>query len=340
MTRTGQDKRITQRDVARYAGISQSTVSLVLRQGIGHAVPAETVARIEAAARELGYVPNSMAQALKTRRSMTLACVIPDIANPFYPPFVRGIQGVAEQADYDVITINTDGLADREQRFLRWALQGRVDGIIGVFFTLKARMFQPLLNAGIAVARVETQPKTVGPLPIDNIFVDNGAAARAMARYLLARGHRRIGIASGLGGPQLARVEGFRYGVAAGGGQTTIALDESFNEDGGYRAGLQLLAQPQRPTAIAATNDLLAIGVLGACRDAGLSVPGDIAVSGFDDIPAARLVTPALSTISIFQDQLGQSAAAMVLQRLGPEGFQAPSTSREMPYRLIERAST
>ena len=335
-----QKGRVTQRDVARLLGISQSTVSLVLRRVEGHAVPVETVARIEAAARELGYVPNSMARALKTRRSMTIACVIPDIANPFYPPFVKGIQTVADGAGYDVITVNTDGLADREQRFLQWAMQGRADGIVGIFFTLKAPMFEPLLSAGVAVARVETQAKAVGPLPLDNIFVDNYSAARAVGRFLLARGHRHVGMISGVGGPQEARLAGFREAIAAAAGKIEVVLDDAFDEAGGYRAALQLIAREPRPTAIAAANDLLAIGALAACHEAGLAVARDIAVTGFDDIPAARLVTPALTTVSIFQDQIGRSAAATVLQRLGHEGFRAPSTSREMPYRLIKRAST
>lgn len=340
MSGSQEHRRVTQRDVARALGMSQSTVSLVLRRVAGHAVPQDTVERIEAAARELGYVPNSMAQALKTRRSFTIACVIPDISNPFYPPFVRGVQTVADEASYDVITVNSDGQPDREQRFLRWAMQGRVDGIVGIFFTLRAPMFEPLLRAKIAVARVETEAKAIGVLPIDNIFVDNRAAARGLARFLLDRNHHRFGAISGTGGPQSNRIEGFREAIGGGGGTLDVALDEHFDEEGGYRAALQLLSRSPRPTAIAAANDLLAIGALSACRDRGLTVGRDIAVTGFDDIPAARLVTPALTTISIFQDQLGQSAAASVLQRLGHGGFNAPSTSREMPYRLIERAST
>ena len=106
------------------------------------AVPGNTLARIKGAAAKLGYVPNRFAQALKTNRTMTVACIVPDITNPFYPALIRGIQSVFERASYDVISVNTDGLADRERHFLDWSLTGRVDGLIGVFWTLRATDFR------------------------------------------------------------------------------------------------------------------------------------------------------------------------------------------------------
>src|SRR5665213_2506959 len=119
-------KRATQRDVARIAGVSQAAVSMVLSGGGTTSIPAETWQRITDAARELGYAPNRFAQALKTSRTMTVACVVPDITNPFYPSLVRGIQSVTDGLNYDLITVNTDGLAERERHFLDWLRQGRV----------------------------------------------------------------------------------------------------------------------------------------------------------------------------------------------------------------------
>lgn len=303
-------------------------------------MPAPTLARVEQAVRDLGYVPNRAAQALRTRRTMTLACVIPDIANPFYPPFLRGLQQVADDAAYDVISVNTDGTEDREQRFLRWARQGHVDGVAGIFFTLHARSFEPLINAGIPVARIETAPKVNGTLQIDNLFVDNARASQEMVRYLLGRGHRRIALISGRGGPRPTRVQGYGAAMKDAGVPVRIIDADAFNEEDGFRATTRLLREGQRPTAIFAVNDLMAIGAMMALREAGLSVPADVAVAGFDDIPAARLVTPSLTTVTQFQDELGRQAATTLIARLRGQDPATEGTSREMPFRLVERQST
>ena len=332
-------RRATQKDVARRAGVSQATVSTVLAGSGSHAIPETTSARVQQAVRDLGYVPNRSAQVLKTRRTMTLACVVPDIANPFYPPFLRGLQEVADEGNYDVISINTDGAADREARLLNWAMQGRIDGMAGVFFTLSAGAFKHLLDAGMAVVRVEAAAKNCGPLPIDNLYVDGVRASAEVVSFLLGRGHRSIAMISGIGGPQEHRVRGYRDMMGAAGEQPRIALDPSFNEDGGFRATRELLRDGPRPTAVVAVNDLMAIGSMAAIREAGLQVTGDVAVTGFDDIPAARLVTPALTTVAQFQDDLGRQAARILIERLD-KGGAVGGTSREMPFRLIERQST
>jgi LacI family transcriptional regulator len=288
MTSASRPKRTTQRDVARLAGVSQTTVSMVMSGSVSPSIPQETWDRVLTAARGLNYTPNRFAQALKTNRTMTVACVVPDISNPFYPALLRGVHAVADEADYDVITINTDGAADRERRFLRWCLQGRIDGVVGVFFTLHAPDFKPLTEAGIGIVRVEASVKKGGPLPIDNLYVDNHAAAEAVS---------------------------------------------------GYRATRRLLNEGNHGTAIFAANDLMAVGAMAAIHGAGLKIPSDIAVAGFDDIFAARIVTPALTTVAQSQYELGTAAAEMLLDRLQGRN-PAEGTSREMPFRLIERQST
>ena len=339
MVDVSRPRRVTQRDVARLAGVSQTTVSLVLSGASTTSIPPETLERVQAAMRELGYVPNRWAQALKTNRTMTIACVVPDISNPFYPSLLRGLQAVADDAGYDVITVNTDGTAEREQRFLNWSLEGRVDGVIGVFFTLRAADFKPLTDADIGVVRIESSTKKDGPLPVDNLFIDNEAAAAAMTRHLIARGYRRIAMIAGIGGPQEGRLRGYEAALVEAGRKPLIVADEAFNEDGGFRAAQQLLAQANRPDAIFAANDLMAIGAMAAARDAGFAIPDDVAIAGFDDIFAARLVTPALTTIAQFQYDLGAAAAEVLLDRLR-RGNVGPGTSQAMPFRLIERSST
>src|SRR5579871_2588375 len=140
-------KRATQMDIAQRVGVSQATVSMVLGGAPPSSISAETYERVVGAARELGYVPNRSAQALRTSRTKTIAVVVPDISNPFYPSLLRGVQSVADRARYDVMTVNTDGNAEHETRFLRWALEGRIDGVVGIFFTINSKDFEPLTKA-------------------------------------------------------------------------------------------------------------------------------------------------------------------------------------------------
>jgi LacI family transcriptional regulator len=324
--------------VAREAGVSQATVSMALG-GTGASLPAETRERVSRAARDLGYAPNRIARALKTSRTMTVACIVPDITNPFYPALIRGIQSVTDAEGYDLVTMSTDGAAAREAHVLDWGRQGRCDGIVGVFWTLTAR---DLAGMGVPVVRVENSRKHGGALPIDDLFVDGRAAAEAMTRLLIARGHRRIGMIAGRGGPQATRIEGFRAALGEAGLPALIELDDAFNEEGGHRAAAAMLASSVRPTAIFAANDLMAIGALQAAAEAGLAVPGDLAVAGFDDIPAARLVTPPLTTVCQFECAMGARAARLLLDRLGAargDAAWAPGIAHEMPFSLVERRS-
>ncbi|WP_018182737.1 LacI family DNA-binding transcriptional regulator [Kaistia granuli] len=330
--------RPTQKDVAIRAGVSQATVSMVLGGASTQSVSAETVQRIRAVAEELGYVPNRFAQALKTRRTMTIACIVPDITNPFYPGLIRGVQKIAQDHDYDVIAVNTDGVPARERHFLDWARQGRVDGVIGVFFTVRVQDFVPLLNIGIPVVRIESAKKRGGDLAIDDIFVDSHAAAISVTEHLIAKGHRRIAMVAGSGGPQGVRVEGYREALGRAGIEPLVAIESAFSETGGFRAAEAIMATGYAPTAIFAANDLMAIGVMQAIRERGIDIPGQIAVFGFDDISAARLVTPPLSTVAQFQDRMGEKAAEILIERLSGSRS-GGGTIEEMPFQLIERGT-
>ncbi|MFK0164391.1 LacI family DNA-binding transcriptional regulator [Rhizobium sp. NPDC090279] len=330
--------RATQKDVARAVGVSQATVSMVLSGG-GASIPEETWARITKAAKDLGYVPNRFAQALKTSRSMTIACIVPDITNPFYPSLIRGIQSVADGLNYDVITVNTDGTPERERHFLDWARQGRVDGVIGVFFTLKAKDFNPLVEAGVPIVRIESSKKRGGEIPVDDIYVDSRAAAQTVTEYLLGLGHTRIALVAGRGGPQAHRIEGYRKALAKLGHPDHVVIDDEFSEMGGIRAAETILGGDFKPTAIFAANDLMAIGVMQSLRERRIRIPEDIAVVGFDDISAAKLVTPTLTTVAQFQWKMGERAAQTLMDRLRGEKT-GGGTAVEMPFDLIVRGST
>lgn len=335
-------RRPTQADVARLAGVSQATVSYVLNNSAAISVPEETRRRILEAIETLGYEPDRVAQTLRTRKTYTIACIIPDIVNPFYPAFARGIQDVADQHGYDLILYNTDGLADRERKCLRSVRQGRADGVIAVLFHTAAPELFGLLDMGIAIVRFESMPKEAGPRPLDNLFIDNTAAAEAAVNYLIDRGHTRIGMIAGTFDtpPRELRIQGYRQALLS----RRMPVDPqlirgaNFREEGGEQAMCELLALPHPPTAVFAANDLMAIGALVVARDLGIRVPEEIAVIGFDDVPSARMVTPPLTTISQHPNRLGQRAAAMVFERL--QGNVSPYGRVEsMPFELVIRQS-
>ncbi|MCA9892170.1 MAG: LacI family DNA-binding transcriptional regulator [Anaerolineae bacterium] len=334
-------RRVTQGDVAKKANVSQAMVSYVVNNNSSITIPDETRQRILDAMDELGYVPNITARRLRSSKTYTIAGIIPDITNPFYPAFERGIQDVVNQNNYDLIIYNTDGDAAMERKCLESMMQGRVDGIVGVFFHIRAMELINLIEQGLSVVRLEAMPKMPGSVPLDNIYIDNIAASRAAVEYLIGQGHTRIGMLTSKEGPARFREMGYREAMLAH--QITIDPELTrigeYSEDGGYQAMTQLLALSALPTAIFAANDLMAMGAMLAIREKNLAIPDDIAVMGFDDIPTAKLVYPSLSTVAQSQREMGRTAAKMLFERL--EGV-APEhgRSQEMPFELIIRDST
>ena len=330
-------RRITQKEVAERAGVAQATVSLILNGGREKVTP-ETAERIEAAILELGYQPNRFAQALRTKRTYVIACVVPDLANPFYPSLVVAVQKVARAAGYEVVTIDTEGELNNERQVILAAQQGRFDGVVGVFFKTSARDLAPLGKTGVPVVRIEVSRKVGGPLPIDNLFIDNVAAARTLTKHLLDLGHRSIAMIAAPGGPQQVRLQGYLEAMATMGAAPIVLEAAHFTLEGGREVADRLLEGGRPVSAIIAANDLMAIGTMQSLAAHGLSVPVDVSVAGFDDILAAALVTPALTTVAQFQDRIGARAAEKLIERLA-DGASEPGQAEEMAYELIIRAS-
>jgi LacI family transcriptional regulator len=328
--------------VARLARVSQPVVSYVLSGDPAAPVAAATRQRVVAAIDELGYVPDRTARNLRARRTFTIAGVIPDITNPFYPAFERGVQDVAEAAGYALVTYNTDGDRTKELRALRFARESRVDGLVVTPFHLALDDLLPLVADGIAVVvngEPGYDPTAAG---MDQVAIDNPAAAEAAVSYLIGRGHRRIGMIAGEAGtfPHEGRVRGYERALRS----HALPLDPvlirhgDFAETGGYQAAGELLKLPDRPTALFAANDLIAMGAMLRFREEGVRVPEHIAIVGFDDIPAARLVHPPLTTVAQFPERIGRRAAEMVVERLDGR---APTAGRRefLPIELIVRTS-
>jgi LacI family transcriptional regulator len=339
---SGRDKRArarpTQKDIAVAAGVSQAAVSLVLNKSETPSVPAVTRERILKLAGELGYQPNHQARMFRRARTMALACVIPDITNPFYPGLVRGLQSIAAPAGYDVLIFDTDGRPEGEARAVNWLLQGRADGVVATFFHLRVPELTVLANKGIPLVRLESQHKLEGPLPIDSVYIDNREAAAAMTRYLIARGHRRIAMIVAEFGPSKRRAPGYSSVMREAGLVPEFVTDSAYSEESGARAMQGLLAgKRDRVTAVFGASDVLALGAMQAARSAGLAIPGDIAIAGFDDIPAAKLL--GLTTVRQPEFDLGALAASTLVNRLQPGGLEFPGKSHELKFEIIKRSS-
>lgn len=332
-------RRPTQQDIAAATGLSQTAVSLVLRHGDVPAVSADARERIMEAAQRLGYVPNRIAQNLQATRSHTLACIVPDITNPTYPAMVRGFQAVSEAAGYDVMVFDTDGNPERECKALRWLLQGHVDGVLASFFHVAEAELAGLAQRGTALVLIGS-PVRKASTPIDKLYVDNAGAARAMTQALIAKEHRHIAMISPALGPGEERRRGYRSAMKDAGLRPIEIPADGFVQEDGVRAMTAFLAQRPRCSAVFAANDLLAIGAMAAIRAVGLRIPEDIAVAGFDDIPAATLMFPTLTTVHRFEPAVGRMAAEMLIARLDENAAERPGRSIEMPYQLVMRDST
>ena len=295
----------TIKDVAREAGVSVASVSRALNGGSG--VTAETGQHIREVASRLRYVPHAAARTLITRRTHTIGALLPDLYGEFFSELIRGIDLAARARGLHLLVSSSHEGADDAAAALR-AMQGRVDGMLILSTQVDAAFLRANLSASVPAVLLNSAVKSK-TYPVLNI--DNHGGAYAMVRHLLGSGHTRVAHIAGPVGNFDAqqRDEGYRAAMAEHAPATpphVVAGD--FTEESGYRAGQLLLAQKTRPDAVFAANDMMAVGCLYAFRDAGLEVPQDIALAGFDDIPIARYITPALSTVRVRIADLGRSA--------------------------------
>jgi LacI family transcriptional regulator len=299
-------------DVAARAGVSTATVSRVLA-GIGRARP-ETRERVIVAARELEYRPSAIARSLRIRSTRTIGVITTDITNPFYAAIVRVIDDAVRRRKQAILLGNSGEVPEREADYLDLLTERRVDGIIIASSALSRRHADWLRKAEIPVVLINTDAGG-GILP--SILSDNRAGSRTGVEYLVAIGHREIGIVAGSidNVATAQRVQGAIDGLAAAG----LADHRVAHGDGHIASGAmaldELLDRWPETTAIVCHNDLMALGAVGRARSRGLRVPDDISIVGFDDIELARFLDPPLTT-------LAQDVAAMgewAVERLAAE---------------------
>ena len=326
---------VTIKDVARAAKVSVATVSRALN---GHDNVTEKVrARVHEAATRLHYTPHHAARSLSSRRTHTIGVVLPDLHGEFFSELMRGIDLVAREQGLHLLVSSYHGNPEEQAAALR-TMRGRVDGLLV--------MAPHVDHAGSVAQNLGSMPTvlldtrdTLGVFP--TVGIDNYGGAVAMVEHLVDAGHRQIAF---IAGPEhnfdaIERLRGYREALAQRLPRSKPrVLQGDFGEASGHASGRALLTAKPKPDAVFAANDMMALGCLFAFNQAGIKVPQDIALAGFDDIPLARLVVPALTTVQVRIAELGGSAARMLLAL----GDARPSAARRilLPPQLIVRESS
>src|SRR5258705_565434 len=327
---------VTIKDVARAAKVSVATVSRVIN-GSGP-VKEETRRLMREVAGKMRYVPHSGARSLITSKTETLGVLLPDLYGEFFSEIIRGMDDIAQRNGLHLLI--SRAYADRHgiETAIR-AMRGRVDGVVAMSPDLDANSLLNLPST-IPVVLLCSVPRGN---EIDSLTIQNSRGAREMVAHLVSRGHRRIAIIKGSARNYDAaeRLRGYRMALRDAGIATDHSLEREgdFTEAAGYTGAVELLALKERPTAIFAANDSMAIGALSALRESGVQVPEEMAVAGFDDIPLARYMDPPLSSVHVPICELGARAVGLLLNGITHKNDHPPRRER-VSTKLVIRRST
>ncbi|CAN5227947.1 LacI family DNA-binding transcriptional regulator [soil metagenome] len=335
----------TIKDVARAAGVSVATVSRAMN-GADNVLP-DTKARILEVARSLRFTPSGAARSLIMRRTDTIGALLPDLHGEYFSELIRGIDQAARARGLHLLVSSSHGDADEAAAALR-AMNGRVDGLLVMSPHADAAFLSANLPGSLPAVLINTAVDLPGH---PSFAVDNFGGAEAMTRHLAAAGRKRIAFIGGPDGNHEAaeRLRGYRAGLATlkGAARSELLFGGDFSEAAGWLAGRRMAQAKLRPDAVFAANDMMAVGCLAAFAEAGLRVPEDIAVGGFDDIPIARYVSPSLTTIRVPIAVLGAAAMEALSRDVERRSGKAPGAPAEraeavsvlMPVELVVRNS-
>ena len=332
----GKTRSVTITDVAQRAGVSTATVSRAL--AMPDVVAKSTRAAVQAAILETGYTPNAMARSLRARSTKMVLALLNGIGDSFFTEILNSVEEALFDAGYGVVMGDTRGERARESHYERMVRSGQVDGVLLFSGRLPTRRFGEL-DSMVPLTLVCND---IPELSVPFVESANHDAARTLTEYLISVGHRRIAHITGprRGSEAANRLGGYREALS----QASIAFDPALVWQGEYRSESGAAAAKQhflpmidRPTAVFAANDESAIGFIKAVRDAGMSVPRDVSVAGFDDIGYAALFDPGLTTMHQPRAELGTVAAQMLVQRM--TGGPPPERISRLPCSLIVRES-
>lgn len=335
-------KRPTMDDVAKAAGVSKATVSRVLA-GIESGWTPATAEKVRQAAVDLGYVVNSLAASLRSRQSFTIGLVVADVSNPFFGGIASGVESRLSPTGYSVILGNSGNSLEREKALVKVLVEKQIDGLIAATSAATADHLREAQDRGVRVVLVDSE---LPGFDADSVTIDNRAMAEMAVRHLLDLGHRRIAIVTG---PMEAtfdqhRLQGYAQALAARGVafEENLVLRADLLADGGEQAVDRFLRLDDRPTAIFATNNMMTLGVLVGLTKAGIPVPAEMSLVGFDDQDWYPVSHPPLTAVANPAYELGHAAADRLLARLTEKNVRhEPRAERTiLPARLVLRAST
>ncbi len=328
--------RVTMADVARESGVSLMTVSRVINSKVD--VSEETRQRVLEVIDRLDYRPSGIARSLATRRTGTIGLVVPDISNPFFSDVARGVATEAYREDYNVFLCSGEEDGRREIDLLHSLEEKRIDGLI----LCSSRLADDLMAATLArfPSAVLVNRRSRSP-QVGTVLADDETGARLLVGHILRSGRRSIGFLSGpsVSHSGLARMRGYQAALAVAG----LPCDEMLLRpcapvvSSGLDAALALLAAQPQVDALFCYNDLVAVGALQACARLGRRVPDDVAVTGFDDVPLAALVTPPLTTCCVPRYELGVRATQLLLTQI--DGRPGECWEAVVPVEMVVRAS-
>lgn len=322
---------VTIYEVARRAGVSIATVSRALRDS--ELVTVQTRERVQAAAAELNFIPSRLGRSLAEGRHAANGIVFPDLVGPYYAEVVLGYEEVAAELGRSVLIRATHGRPDADEQVLEMA--ARVDGMVIMGRSVADEVVARIAATGLPLVLLSREPVS----DVDTIRPENEATARQLARHLVGHGYRRFAF---LGDPTAAPDVAGRYaGLAAGLKAARIPVPDpvpcAFEFDAGRAAAAGLLAGRSRPRVIVCANDELALGALTAAADGGLQVPEDVAVTGWDDLMAARFA--GLTTVSQPMRELGATAARRLHEQINARPAKRTGRQETLPTKLVRRAS-
>jgi len=302
---------VTIREVALRAGVSTATVSRVFNNA--EPVDERTRQRVRTAAKELNYVPNALGRSLSLRKTDAIGLLLPDLFGEFFSEVIRGCDQTAQQNHFHLIVSSSHSNRQEIETALR-VMRGRVDGLVIMSPHIDSRALNENLPRTLPVVLLNCHVESDG---FDSLTIDNYGGAHDMTRHLLSHGHRRVAIIAGTEGnfDAAERLRGYCAAMRESGAEIDqdLVAQASFSEATGYDAVRRLLALASPPSAIFASNDAMAIGALSALRDAGIQIPEQVALAGFDDIPVCKYLTPTLTSVTVNIEELGERAMETVL---------------------------
>ena len=329
---------VTIKDIAKHVGVSIMTVSRVVNNS-GY-VSEDTRRLVETAINEMGYKPNLMARSLINNKSEFISVIVPDIANPFFAELIKGTEGIARKYGYNIILSDTNWTESLEVDHIEGAMSRMADGIVIVAPKLSEKGLE-FYNKNIPIVVVDRKLRT---RDIPNIFVDNKNGAFAATQHLIELGHRKIAFISGPEGivNTERRKKGFFSAFKKAGYETDMDLifPGDFKFEGGKKVfeAIRQMEESKRPSAVFASNDLMALGVISGAIESGWSVPNDLSVVGFDDILLSSLVNPPLTTVSHPYVKMGERAIEELLIKL--ENIDGIKQDNKLENVLVRRKST